>query len=133
MKSVLATLFAMLALVAGQAFGGCGGVNILAGGCSQTSGGAVSGSGVIGGTAIIGLTAVQASNTSTAQSANLSAATPVAQGSAGAAQTNSTSTLVGGSLGFAGSAGAAGGVAGANYNGVGVGGFGINVFALPTP
>jgi hypothetical protein len=134
MKTIFAALVAAaLSLFAASSFAACAGINVLAGGCSQSSGEAVSASGAAGGSALIGFTAAEATNTSTAQSANLSAATPVAQGSAGAAQTTSTSTMGSASLGLAGSiAGAAGG-AGAAYNGAGVGGFGINVFALPTP
>lgn len=133
MKKYLAVLAAVAALFAGQAFGACAGLNILAGGCSQTDGDAASVSGVAGGSALIGVTATQTTNTSAAAATNTSVATPFFQNSTGGTVTGSQSTIQSGSLGLAGSGGAAAGGAQGGFNGVGVGGFGVNVFALPTP
>lgn len=133
MKYVMGVIAALLFLAAPAVNAACAGVNLLGGGCSQTAGGAVSGSGAVGGSAIAGITAAGSQNTSNAASANLSAGNPLFQGSGGIAHTDSTSTMGSASLGLAGSAAGAGGASSARYNGVGVGGFGLNIFALPTP
>lgn len=133
MKRIILAALAVLGLSAGQAFAACAGVNVLAGGCSQAESAAVNETVSTGTQAVLGFNASTANNTVGIQQTSVSAATPVAQAAQTTTVGSNTSSSAGIALGGAIGAQGAAGVSAAAGNAVGVGGFGINVFALPTP
>jgi hypothetical protein len=133
MKKLLLVSAALASLFAGQAFAACAGVNVLAGNCVQSEAAVANGSTAQGAQAILGFSAGTATNTSGAQNTSAAVSTPLGSASQSTSLGQNVSSQAGIALGGAIGAQGAAGAGAAAGNAVGVGGFGINVFALPTP